>query len=120
MVFKRKASRKRSSNFKRARSRSSSSGSISPMNIMLAGAVYGFVRPIAAKMLPDLFNIGVVDSDNAIIGAAGYYGMKKSGFVKALGMVALASETGIVVARLTSATTDTSTQPTNITQGLDW
>jgi len=79
--------------------------SLKPMDVLLAGAIYGAARPFAAKMLPDLFSFGPVDSDNAIIGAAGFYGMKKGkGLVKALGAVALGSEAGIVTARITSNT----------------
>jgi len=102
MVFKKKATRRKGGFSKRARARSGrSSSGLTPMNVMLAGAVYGAARPIAAKFLPDLFSIGPVDSDNVLIGAAGFYGMKKSsGFMKALGAVALGSEAGIVTARL--------------------
>ena len=73
------------------------------MNVLLAGAIYGAARPFAAKMLPDMFSFGPVDSDNVLIGAAGFYGMKKGkGLMKALGAVALGSEAGIVAARVTS------------------
>lgn len=83
--------------------RSGGSGGLSPMNVLLAGAVYGAARPYVSKMLPDLFSFGgVVDSDNVIIGAASYYGMKKSGFIKALSAVALGSEAGIITARVTA------------------
>lgn len=75
------------------------------MNVLLAGTIYGLARPFAAKMLPDFFSFGPVDSDNVIIGAAGFYGMKKgNGLIKALGAVALGSEAGIVAARLTNST----------------
>jgi len=102
MVFKKKTSRRRSSGGFSKKSRSkNSSGSLTPMNVMLAGAIYGAARPFAARMLPDLFSFGPVDSDNAIIGGAGFYAMKKgNGLVKALGAVALGSEAGIVTARL--------------------
>lgn len=100
--FRKKA---RSYGFSRKRSsRRSTSSGLTPMNVMLAGAIYGAARPFAAKMLPDMFSAGPVDSDNVIIGAAGFYGMKKgSGLVKALGAVALGSEAGIVAARVTSS-----------------
>jgi len=103
MVFKRKAARRSyGRSMRRGSSRRGSSG-LSPMNVMLAGAIYGAARPFAAKMLPDMFSAGPIDSDNVIIGAAGFYGMKKgSGLVKALGAVALGSEAGIVASRLTS------------------
>lgn len=106
--FKRRTAR-RSSGFKRTSRRSGrSSSGLTPMNVLLAGAVYGAARPYVASMLPNMFNVGPVDSDNAIIGAAGYYGMKKgNGFVKALGAVALGSEAGIIANRLTAGTIKT-------------
>jgi len=102
MVFKRKA-RRAYRGFKRSRGRRSggSSSGMSPMNVLLAGAIYGAARPMVSKFMPDLFSVGPVDSDNVLIGVAGYYGMKKgSGLMKALGTVALGSEAGIVTARL--------------------
>jgi len=104
----RKARRSKSRGFMKARARRSGSSGLTPMNVMLAGAIYGAARPFVAKMLPDFFNFGAVDSDNVIVAAAGYYGMKKSGLVKAIGTVALASEVGIVAARMTNgAASDT-------------
>lgn len=85
-----------------------STGSLTPMNVLLAGAIYGAARPYVASMLPNMFNVGPVDSDNVIIGAAGFYGMKKgNGLVKALGAVALGSEAGIIANRLTAGTIQT-------------
>lgn len=102
MVFKKARSIRRYKTSARRSSRRSSSG-LSPMNVLLAGAIYGAARPFAAKMLPDFFSAGPIDSDNVIIGAAGFYGMKKgNGLVKALGAVALGSEAGIIAARVTS------------------
>lgn len=100
--FRRKASR-RSFGFKKARRSGRSSSGLTPMNVLLAGAVYGLARPYVANVLPNMFSVGPVDSDNVIIGAAGYYGMRKgNGLVKALGAVALGSEAGIIANRLTS------------------
>lgn len=98
--FKKKRSRSYGFGKKKGKSRSGSKG-MTPMDVVLAGAIYGAARPFAARMLPDLFTFGPVDSDNAIIGAAGWYGMKKgNGLMRALGAVALGSEAGIVTARL--------------------
>jgi len=101
MVFRRKA-RRAYRGFKRSRGRRSrGSSGLSPMNVLLAGAIYGAARPMVSKFMPDMFSFGPIDSDNVLIGVAGYYGMKKSsGLIKALSTVALGSEVGIVTARL--------------------
>ena len=93
---------------RRSRGRSTVSG-MSPLNVAMAGAVYGFGRPIIANMVPNFFQIGPVDSDNALIAGAGYYGLKngRGGFVKALSAIALGSEVGMVTAKATSGTTNT-------------
>jgi hypothetical protein len=102
MVFKRKAKRSFRGFAKKSRSYAGHSG-IKPIDILLAGAIYGAARPFVAKFMPDLFRFGPVDSDNVLIGAAGFYGMKKGkGLIKALGAVALGSEAGIITARLAS------------------
>lgn len=101
--FKRKASRRSFGGFKRKSYRKSGGSSLTPMNVLMAGAIYGLARPYVANILPNMFSAGPVDSDNIIIGAAGFYGMKKgNGLVKALGAVALGSEAGIVANRATS------------------
>lgn len=106
--FRKKRSRRTFAKSGRSYRRSSGSSGLTPMNVLLAGAVYGLARPYVSTMLPNLFNFGPVDSDNAIIGGAGYYAMKKQkGFLKALGAVALGSEAGIVAARVTSGATGT-------------
>jgi hypothetical protein len=82
----------------RARARSSKSSGLSVMNVLLAGAVYGVARPYVANMIPD-YAIGPVSTDNAVIGGLGYYASRKSGFIKALGLVAMGGEAGIVTAK---------------------
>jgi hypothetical protein len=107
MVFKKKA-RRMYRGFKKSARRSHSSSGMSPMNVLLAGAIVGAARPYAANVLPNLFSAGPVDSDNVIIGAASFYGMKKtSGLMKAISTVALAQEAAIVASRLTSPQTST-------------
>lgn len=97
--FRRRMRRARAS-FHRAYRRASHKGGISPMQIALAGALYGAARPYVASMLPNFFSFGAVDSDNVIIGAAGLYGMTRtSGFTRALGAIALGSEAGIVASK---------------------
>lgn len=114
--FRKKRSRARG--FMKARARHSSSSGISPMNALLAGAIYGAARPYVSKMLPDLFQFGPVDSDNVLIAAAGFYGMKKgNGLVKALGAVALGSEAGIVTARVV---TNTAQEVAADNSGVGW
>jgi len=98
--------------------RANRSQSISPVNLMMAGAIYGALRPQAAKILPDMFSFGPVDSDNVLIGGAGYLGMKKGkGLIKALGAVAMASEIGIVTAR---ATTGLNSQQNNTSEEFQY
>ena len=73
------------------------------MNVLLAGAIVGAARPFVADMLPNMFSAGPVDSDNVIIGAASFYGMKKtSGLMKAISTVALAQEAAIITSRVTA------------------
>ena len=100
---------------KRSKSRSSSSSNMSLMNIAGAGAIHGFARPLAGNMLPSLFSFGPIDSDNVILGAAGYYAMKKgSGMIKVLGMLTLANEISYVTQKLTSgASNDSSVSSTD-------
>jgi hypothetical protein len=94
--------------------RSNRSVGVTPMNLVLAGAIYGYARPIAANMLPNMFSFGPVDSDNILIGAASYYGMRKSsGIVKALSTVALAGEASIIAQRLGSGTSVSTTNASN-------
>lgn len=80
--------------------------SLSPGDIILASAVYGVARPMVSGMIPPLFQFGPVSSDNAIIGAAGFLGMKqKNKFMRALGTVALAGEVSAVTATATAGMT---------------
>lgn len=98
MVFRRKAKRSRSRASTRSHSRSKGSSGLSVMNVLLAGAVYGVARPYVANLIPD-YNLGPVSTDNAVIAGLGYLGSKKTGFIKALGLVAMGSEAGIVAAK---------------------
>lgn len=83
--------RRKKSGYKR------SSGSIKPMNILLAGALYGAIRPTVANMLPTFFKFGAVDSDNVILSGAGYLASRQSNkFIKTLGLVAMSTEAGII------------------------
>lgn len=93
--------------FKKHRSSSRGSSGISVMNVLLAGAVYGAVRPTIANMLPTFFKFGPVDSDNVILGGAGYLASRQSNkFIKTLGLVAMGTEAGIITSQLmTPATT---------------
>lgn len=68
------------------------------MNVLLAGAVYGVARPYVANIIPE-YSIGPVSLDNVAIAGLGYLGSKKSGFLKALGLVVMGGEAGIVAAK---------------------
>jgi hypothetical protein len=98
--FKRKA--KRYSGFKRGAKRANSSSSgMKVTDVLIAGVIYGVARPMVAGLIPDLFKVGPVTSDNVIIGAAGFYGLKKGkGITKALGVMALGGEAAQVTAGL--------------------
>lgn len=107
--FRKKRSRRSYGFFKRKSRRSGSSG-ISATDVMIAGAVYGFGRPIVANMVPPMFEFGPVDSDNAIIGAASFMGMKqRNKLIRAISTVALAGEIAQVVAKMTSGSTSNGT-----------
>ena len=95
--------------------RKASKPSLSVMDVLLAGAVYGAVRPTVANMLPTFFKFGPVDSDNVILGGAGYMASKsKTKFVKALGLVAMGTEAGIVTSNLLTSQTSSSSDMTNL------
>lgn len=95
----------RGRSFKRSRGHSTG---ISLTNVLLAGALYGVARPLIANALPNMFSIGPVDSDNAILGVGGYFLSKKSsGLMKALGIFAMGTEAGIVTGKLISGTSTT-------------
>lgn len=82
--------------------RSARRPSVSPMNIVLAGALYGLARPMIASRLPTFFNVGgVADSDNAILGVAGYFASKQSNkLIKTMGLMAMGTEAGIVASNV--------------------
>lgn len=107
MVFRRKARRSFGRGLKKY-ARNKTGGSIKVTDVLLAGALYGVARPIVANALPTMFSFGPIDSDNVLIGAAGWYGMKQKGLLKALGIVALGSEVGFVAAKAASGMTPTS------------
>lgn len=93
--------------------RAHSKPSIGVMDVLLAGAIYGAVRPTVANMLPTFFSFGPVDSDNVILGGAGYFASKSSNkLIKSVGLIAMGTEAGIVTSNLlvgTSSATSTST-----------
>ena len=99
----RKKKSKRSYYGRRSRRRSSKSSGLSAMDYALAGAVYGVARPIVSGMIPPMFEFGPVDSDNAILGGAAFFGLKKgSKMIKAISAVTLAGEVAQVAAKATS------------------
>lgn len=91
-------------------SRRTGSSKLSVMEVAAAGALYGAARPYAANMMPTFFSFGPVDSDNVILGAAGAYAaLKGKGLIKALGVIALGTEAGIVTGKFVSGQTVSST-----------
>ena len=97
--FRRKARRVYSAvktAYKRARA-----PSVSVMDVLLAGALYGAIRPTVANMLPTFFKFGPVDSDNVILAGAGYFASKNSNkLIKSIGLIAMGTEAGIVTSGL--------------------
>ncbi len=95
--------------------RASSRPSISAIDVMLAGAVYGGVRPTIANFTPDLFKFGPVDSDNVIFAGLGYWASRqKSKFIKALGLVAMGTEAGIMTSRVVAPVVQDSMDPSMV------
>lgn len=77
--------------------------SISAMDVLVAGAVYGIARPTIANALPTMFAFGPVDSDNVILGAGGYMASKsKTKLFKTIGLIAMGTESGIVASKMLS------------------
>lgn len=88
--------------FSSSRRTTSRSTGIGAMDVLLAGAVYGIARPRVAALLPDLFTVGPVTSDNAIIGGAGYLASKQSNkLLKALGLITMGAEASIITSNAT-------------------
>ena len=89
--------------------RGHSSAGIKATDILLGGALYGLARPYVANMLPTMFSFGPVDSDNVIIGGAGYLLSKNSNkIIKSMGLVAMGGEAGIITSQLASGMKTTS------------
>lgn len=111
-MFKKKARHSKIRGSFKSRSRSKGSSGLSVMNVLLAGAVYGVARPYVANFIPD-YELGPVSTDNLAIAGLGYLGSKKSGFLKALGLVAMGGEAGIVTAKLVGGMTGNVGQQTD-------
>lgn len=99
--FRKRRGRRSFGRFRRGGRRSS--GGPSAMDYILAGAIYGVGRPMVANMIPPMFEFGPVDSDNAILGGAAWFGLKKGNkLIKAISGVTLAGEVAQVAAKATS------------------
>lgn len=101
--FRKRAKRRNYGGFTK-KSRGRSNTGIGPMDVLLAGAIYGVARPRVAALLPDLFNVGPVTSDNAIIGGAGYLASKQSNkLIKAIGLITMGAEASIITSNATQS-----------------
>lgn len=90
------------------------SSGFSMTDVLLAGAIYGAVRPTVSGMLPTFFKIGVVDSDSVILGAASYFAMKSNNkLIKSIGVIGLGTEAGIITSQLMQPSS--SSKPSNLT-----
>jgi len=108
--FRRKAKRRSYSGFmKRGSSRRKSGSSLSATDVLLAGAIYGVARPMIANMLPSFFQFGPVDSDNVILGGAGYMASKQGNkLIKSVGLIAMGTEAGLIANNVVSSKTSPS------------
>lgn len=76
------------------------------MDVLIAGAIYGAARPTIANMIPTFFTFGPVDSDNVILGGLGYMASKSNTkLIKAIGLVAMGTEAGIITSGLITGAT---------------
>lgn len=81
-------------------------------DVLIAGAIYGAVRPTIANAIPTFFSFGSVDSDNVILGGAGYLASRShTKMIKALGLIAMGTEAGIVTSGLISGATKGNNTP---------
>jgi len=107
MRFRKKRFGKRGSyrGFSR-RSRGRSNGGSSGLKwweVLIGAVIYALVRPFVANNVPTFFSFGPLDSDNVIIGGAGYLGYTKGkGIIKATGLAAMVGEASIVASNFAS------------------
>lgn len=76
-------------------------GSLTPMELAIGSAVYGYARTPIANMVPDIPNVPY--SDNVLLGAVGgLAAWKGKGLIKKAGMVVLANEAFIAATRMSA------------------
>lgn len=96
--------------------KSSRKPTLSVADVLIAGAAYGALRPMAANVLPNFFSFGPVDSDNVLIGGVGYLASKSNTkLVKTFGLVSMAGEAGIIASRVIQGQSNTSS-----TSSFNW
>lgn len=88
--------------FGRKKSYSKKGSSVNATKIAITGLAYGAFRNKIQDMIP---NLGVPYSDSLLLGAAGYYMAKKSGWMKHAGIAILAIEAGAIGNTFTSSNT---------------
>lgn len=99
--------RRKKSGFRKSKS---NGGSMSVIDVLMAGAIYGVARPMVSSALPSFFNFaGVVDSDNLILGGASYMASKQKGLIKAIGLIGMGTEAGIVTSNILNKQSATET-----------
>ena len=110
----RKMSRRAYSSMRKGYSRSRKP-SMSAMDVLLAGAIYGVARPMVANAIPTMFSFGPVDSDNVILGGAGYMASKnRNKLIKSIGLIAMGTEAGIIASKVVAGNTNSSST------GFNW
>jgi len=76
------------------------SDKMDPITMGVGSAAYGFARPYAANMIPDVPQLGQY-SDNVVLGSLGALAAwKGKGIVKKAGMIVLANEAFIAGSRM--------------------
>lgn len=88
------------------------SSGLSPMELGIGSAIYGYARQPIANIVPDIPNVPY--SDNVVLGAAGFLAAwKGKGMIKKAGMVVLANEAFIAASRMSAGQQSSSSQIDN-------
>jgi len=102
--------RKAYRSMRKASRRSSKGGSFGVMDAAIGGGVYGFARPYAANLIPDIPQLGGY-SDNVILGGvAALAAWKGRGLLKKAGLSVLNNEAFVASSKAASGVTGGSTE----------
>lgn len=103
--------------FRKGKSYSKSSSSLSVIETAVGSAAYGYVRQPLANMVPDMDALGAY-SDNVVLGGIGALAAwKGKGIVKKAGMIVLANEAFIASSKAKVGMTPSTTQQSGYVYG---